>query len=109
LGGTFLVAPEFSVRLLGLDTATARRVSWLARMAAGRDVALGLGALVSSARGRDSAPWIAAGAAADAVDAVVIAQAVRARRLGGVGAVGLVGGAVAAAAVGFWAAAGTRR
>ena len=109
LGGTFLAAPAFSVRVLGLDSATTGRVTWLARMAAGRDVAIGLGTLVSAARGRDCAGWVAAGAAADAVDAVVIAQAVRERRLGGLGASGLVAGAAAAAAVGFVAALGVRR
>lgn len=109
LGGTFLAAPGFSVRMLGLDSATTGRVIWLARMAAGRDVAIGVGTLVTAARGRDCAGWVAAGAAADAVDAVVIAQAVRERRLGGLGALGLVGAAAAAAAVGFCAAAGVRR
>jgi hypothetical protein len=108
LGGAFLVAPQFSVRILGLDSATAARVSWLARMAAARDVGLGLGALSAAALGRDSSAWVAAGAAADAVDAAAIAVAVRQRRLGGVGARGLVAGAAAAALVGFWAAGATR-
>jgi hypothetical protein len=106
LGGAFLASPKLSVRVLGLDSATAGRVTWLARMTAGRDIALGVGTLVSSVRGAPSAAgWVVAGAAADAVDAVVIAQGVQDRRLGGIGAVGLVGGAAAAALVGFWAAA----
>ena len=109
LGGTFLVAPEFAVRAVGLDAGSARRVVWLSQMTAGRDVALGVGTLLSALRGRDAAPWVAAGAAADAVDSVALAAAVRSGRLGGVGAVGMVGGAALAAAVGFWAAAGLRR
>ncbi|MDT4937655.1 MAG: hypothetical protein QOG80_1326 [Pseudonocardiales bacterium] len=105
LGSTFLVSPVFAVRILGLDSATAHRVTWLSRMTAGRDLALAAGALVAEARGRSGASWVAAGAAADAVDAAAILAAVRAGKLGGPRPVGMVGGAFAAAAVGFWAAA----
>ncbi|HWB70612.1 MAG TPA: hypothetical protein VG452_00200 [Egibacteraceae bacterium] len=46
----------------------------LARMAAGRDVALGLGALLASRRGPQALRgWLEAGALADAVDAAVFA------------------------------------
>ena len=105
LGGTFLVAPVTAVRVLGTDTATARRVTWLSQMTAGRDIALAAGALAAEARGRSGAPWVAAGAAADAVDAIAIATAVRTGKLGGLRPTAMVGGAAAAAAVGFWAAA----
>ncbi|HJQ41989.1 MAG TPA: hypothetical protein VJ831_02795 [Jatrophihabitantaceae bacterium] len=108
LGSTFLLAPEFAVRAVGLDGATARRVVWLSQMTAGRDIAIGVGTLISAARGRDASAWVAAGAAADAVDAAALAGAVRTGRLGGLRAVGMVGGAAAAALVGFWAAAGLR-
>jgi hypothetical protein len=109
LGGIFLVAPEFAVRAVGLDAASARRVVWLSTMTAGRDVALGIGALATAATGRNYSGWVAAGATADAVDSLAIAHAVRTGRLGGVGALGLIGGAAAAAALGFWAAACGRR
>ena len=109
VGSTFLLAPGFSTRLLGLDAGTANRVVWLSRMAAARDIGLGVGTVLSALRGRDSSVWVAAGAAADAVDAVVVAQAVQQRRLGGINAMGMVGVAGAAAAVGLWAAWGTRR
>jgi hypothetical protein len=108
LGATFLVAPEFAVRAVGLDAASARRVVWLSQMTAGRDVAIGAGTLVSALRGRGAAAWVAAGAAADAVDSAALALAVRSGRLGGAGAVGMVGGAALAAVAGFWAAAGLR-
>ena len=42
-GGGFLLAPIGSTRVLGLDTATAKRVSFLARMMAVRDVVIGAG------------------------------------------------------------------
>jgi hypothetical protein len=105
LGGSFLVAPVAAVRVLGTDTATARRMTWLSQMTAGRDIALAAGALVAEARGRSGAPWVAAGAAADLVDAAAIATAVRTGKLAGIRPTAMVGGAAAAAAVGFWAAA----
>jgi hypothetical protein len=105
LGGTFLVAPTLSLQLLGVDTATARRMTWLARMTAGRDVALAAGVLAAAARGRGVTPWLAAGAAADGVDAIALGEAVRAGRLAGVRAGAAAGGAVAAALVALWAAA----
>jgi hypothetical protein len=105
LGGTFLLTPEFAVRMVGLDAASARRVVWLSKMTAGRDIALGVGALATAATGRDYSAWVAAGAAADAVDSIAVAQAVRCGRLGGSAPVGVAVGAAAAAVAGFWAAA----
>ena len=57
IGAAFLAAPALSTRILGLDAATAKRVTFLARMAAARDIGLGM-AIVSSARGlRASRSW----------------------------------------------------
>jgi peptide-methionine (R)-S-oxide reductase len=81
LGAAFLIKPEASTTLLGLDSITARRISWLAQMAAARDLALGVGTVTSSLRGADPAIWLLGGAASDAVDAIVIGDAVRTRRL----------------------------
>jgi hypothetical protein len=100
-----LAAPELTVRLLGADTATARRVTWLARMLAVRDAAIGLGGVVALRREGDARPWLVAGAVSDAVDAVVIAAAVRQGRVGGAGPAALVPGAAAVAAAGLVAAA----
>jgi len=109
LGGVFLIRPEGSTRLLGLDAVTARRITWLARMAAARDVALGAGTVVSSWTGRDPALWLVGGAVSDAVDAVVIADAVRTRRLPAAKAGAMVVLAAAAAALGAAVAADGRR
>lgn len=105
IGATFLAAPVPALRMLGVDTATAKRMTWLSRMAAARDGVLGAGTLMSSANGRGSAPWLLAGAVADAADAAAIAAALRTRKVAGIGAIGMVGAAGAAAAVGLWAAA----
>ncbi|SDJ22350.1 hypothetical protein SAMN05444157_2345 [Frankineae bacterium MT45] len=104
LGTTFLVHPVFSTRVIGLDTGTATRVSWLARMAAVRDVSIGIGTLATALGHRGRAPWLVAGAVSDLVDGAVIANAAQERRLDPVrGAVGSAL-AVGAAAVGFVAA-----
>jgi hypothetical protein len=95
LGGTFLAAPVPATRILGLDTATAKRVSFLARMMAARDVAIGAG---TAGSGRPRA-WLLAGAFADATDAAVLAAALRSGRARGPVAMGVVGGAAVAAAV----------
>jgi hypothetical protein len=108
VGGAFLVAPVVSTRVLGLDTATAKRVSFLARMAAARDIGLGAGTLNAGATAA-AAPWLAAGAAADAVDAVVIAGAMRHGAARGLPALGIVVGAAATAVIGLAAAIGLRR
>jgi hypothetical protein len=85
LAASIMAAPVVSGRIMGTDTATARRVSWLTRMTAVRDGALGVGGVLAARRGGSAAvPWLVGGAAADLVDAVVIAKAVRDGRLKGV-------------------------
>jgi hypothetical protein len=103
VGSTFLLAPRFSVRILGVDAASAKRMTFLARMAAGRDIALGAGTLDAGTTSA-AAPWLLAGAAADAVDALAIAAAMRRGVARGVPAAGIVVGAAMTAAVGVWAA-----
>jgi hypothetical protein len=98
-GGAFLAAPVAATRALGLDTATAKRVAFLARMMAARDVAIGAGTTASGLRGGRPAGWLLAGAAADAADAVVIAAAIRDGRARGPVAAGVVAIAAGAAAV----------
>jgi hypothetical protein len=107
IGGAFLADPVTSVRVLGLDSASAKRMSFLARMAAARDIVLGAGALLT----RDPAAqagWIAAGAAADVADAVVIGAALKEGTARGIPAVAITAGAAGAALVGFWVAAELR-
>jgi hypothetical protein len=108
LGATFLAAPVLSVRVLGIDTATAKRVTFLARMTAARDIGLGMGTLQAGPSAR-AVPWLLAGAAADTADAVVIAAAVRQGSARAVPAAGIVAGAALTAVVGSWAALGLRR
>jgi len=103
IGTTFLLAPRFSVRVLGVDAGSAKRMSFLARMAAARDIGLGAGTLDAGPTPAARA-WLLAGAAADAVDAVVIAAAIKRGVTRGVPAAGLVAGAAGAAAAGVWAA-----
>ncbi|MGH8959695.1 MAG: hypothetical protein ACRDWT_00555 [Jatrophihabitantaceae bacterium] len=106
-GTALLLAPVASTRVLGLDTATAKRVSFLARMTAARDIAIGAG--TAAAAGRRPVGWLLAGAAADACDAVVIAQALRSGRLRGPIATGVVGGAAAVSALAVVGAASSCR
>lgn len=79
-----MAAPVTCLRLLGADSATARRVTWLTRMMAVRDGALGVGGALAARRGGSVPPWLLGGAVADAVDAMVIARAVREGRVKGV-------------------------
>jgi hypothetical protein len=94
-----MAAPVFSARLLGADTATAQRVTWLTRMMAVRDGALGAGGVAAVRRG-GAAPWLLAGAVSDAADAVVIAVALEQGRLKGIVATLVVPAAAATAAAG---------
>jgi hypothetical protein len=105
----FLAAPVPALRSLGVDTATAQRISWLTRMMAVRDGALAAGALLAQRRGGDPRPWLVAGAVSDAVDAVAVAGALKAGRLKGVAPTAVVPGAAVAAALGLVSAARWRR
>jgi hypothetical protein len=103
VGVTCMVAPVTSVRVLGVDTATAKRVTYLARLAAARDIALGAGALADVRRGAGPG-WLLAGAGTDVADALLIAGALRSGKVRGFGASGIALGALASAGMGLWAA-----
>ena len=107
IGAVFFTAPVTALRIVGADSATAARVTWLSRMTAARDVVLGAGT-TQAASGGGGAGWLLAGAVSDAVDAVALAQAVRERRAGGIGAMGMVVAAIGTSALGVWAALGSR-
>jgi hypothetical protein len=80
-----LAAPVVAARMLGTDTATAQRVSWLTRTMGIRDGALGVGGFAAARNGGSAAiPWLLGGAAADAVDAIVISGALRQGRVKGI-------------------------
>ena len=99
IGTAFLAFPVASVRLLGVDSASAGRMVWLAQMAAARDAALGLGVLGTAVTRRGRVPALLATALVDATDAAVIAAAAREhrvdRRRGYAVAVGAAAGALA--------------
>ena len=75
LGVGMVVRPDLLPKLLGVDSGTASRMSWLARMFGAREVALGAGLLAAGA-GRER-EWLLAGALSDGVDAVAFAAAAR--------------------------------
>lgn len=109
IGAIFLAAPVTSVRVLGLDTATAARITWLARMTAVRDGVLGAGTVVSSERQHGAGGWLLAGSVSDAVDAAVLAAALREGKLRGWRPQAIAAGAVGAAVLAAVAAAQTAR
>lgn len=63
---------------LGVDRATADRMTWTVQMLGAREIALGLGAWAALRRGDDRAArlWLAAGLLCDATDAVTVGAAV---------------------------------
>jgi hypothetical protein len=99
-GVVMLARPTVLPRLLGADSATAARVTWLTQMLGAREVALGAGAVLAQRRGGAGArTWLYAGVLADSLDAAAVTAAVvrgRASRLTGAGVV--VTAAAAAAA-----------
>jgi hypothetical protein len=108
IGAAFLVSPVTSTRVLGLDSATAKRITFLARMAAARDISLGVGTL-SADSGSSAAQWLLAGAAADVVDAAVLVAALRRGVVRGLPAVLIAAGALGSAALAVRAATALRR
>jgi hypothetical protein len=99
VGAAVLARPTLLAKGLGLDAATAQRTAWLARMFAGRDLALGVGAL-SGSRGCQLA-----GVASDFSDfgALVIAiKAGHVKALPGALAAVTAAGAVAVGGAGFF-------
>ena len=85
IAASIMAAPVITGRVMGTDTATARRVTWLTRMMAIRDGAIGAGGVLAARRsGAAAAPWLLAGAASDLVDAVVVGKALRDGRIKGV-------------------------
>jgi hypothetical protein len=96
VGIAFAANPTQSMRILGVDTATAHRLRWLAQMTAARDIALGIGAVAAVARRQGSGGWLLAGAACDAADAGAIALAVSRKQVAPLAAAAVIAVAVAA-------------
>lgn len=69
IGTLFMVVPEGSARRLLRQSKSTGAALTFGRMAAGRDLALGLGTLYASWTNADSEPeWLLAGILADAID-----------------------------------------
>jgi hypothetical protein len=81
LGGSYLLAPGLAMRLWpgrGGSTGEDRAMSrLLARSVGGRDVALGVGALLAVSHDAPVRGWVEAATLADAVDAIAIGIAFR--------------------------------
>lgn len=99
VGAALLARPEMLARGLRVDTATARRTAWMARMLGARDLALGAGALWALTRGGQPRPWLVAGAVADAVDAAALVTALRQRQVAAPAALLTIGTAAGSVAV----------
>jgi len=108
IGTAFAALPELGVRLLGTDAATARRVGWLSRMVAGRDIALGAGTIAATRNG-NGAGWVLGGAFADAVDSAAVVMAMKQGRLRGPGAWLIAVGGPALTVLGLFQAGRLRR
>jgi len=76
LGATLVVRPANLAKTVGVDSATAAKVSWLGSMVGVRDIALGWGLVHAARRGDDARPWLLAQAVSDAVDAAAFTAAV---------------------------------
>jgi hypothetical protein len=105
-GAVSLARPAVLARGLGVDSASARRTAFVARMFASREIGLGLGTLYAATRGGPAVrPWLAASILADASDAVALVSAVRTDRLAPVRGYALAigaAGAVVGTALTFW-------
>ncbi|MGI8680093.1 MAG: hypothetical protein ACR2LX_15695 [Jatrophihabitans sp.] len=99
IAAAIVAAPVPAARLLGADTATARRITWLTRMMGVRDGILGVGGLDSVRREVGATQWLLGAGVADAVDALVIGAALKQGRARGVVPAAVVLGAGASAAV----------
>lgn len=110
IGATLLTCPRTLPRAIGLDRESARHATPLSAIVAGREIALGIGALAALARRRDASGWMLGQALGDATDVAAFVQATRDRRVHPVqGALmitaavtGAVGSAVTAGAL-YWA------
>jgi len=99
-GASMLVRPRTLPTMLGLDSASTARISWVVQLLGARDLALGLGAAQALRHdARAGRTWLAAGVLCDAVDALVLAAAAGRGRVSRPAAAVVVVAAAAAAAV----------
>ena len=77
-GTVMTLRPSLVPTRLGVDPVSASRTAWAVQMLGARDLALGVGTLLSLRSGDDrgSRLWLAAGMFSDAVDAVAVSAAI---------------------------------
>jgi len=82
-GAVMLARPRLMPRAMGVDSATAAKTAWLVQMLGAREIALGVGTLVTLRSGdaRAARTWLAAGVVSDGLDAVAVGAAVLSGRL----------------------------
>ncbi len=100
-GVAMITRPTLLPSLLGVDSASARTMSWTTRMLGAREIALGLGTWTALRRPDAAAArlWLWAGVLSDGVDALAVGSAAargQVRRVTGAGLTVVAGGAVAA-------------
>lgn len=102
-GAVMVVRPRALPSLLGVDSATSARMSWVTQMLGAREIALGVGTLMALRSGNDSSArtWIAAGVLCDAVDALVVGAGLAQRRLPAAAGASTLAVAVGAATCGL--------
>ena len=83
VGTVMVVQPRLMPTLMGVDSASATKTSWVVQMLGAREIALGLGTLVAlrSPDSRVARTWVAAGVLSDGVDVLAVGGAVLRGRL----------------------------
>lgn len=110
-GASMVTRPSALPQLMGLDSATAKRVGWTVQMLGVRDLALGVGTLLAL-RGPDrpaARTWLTMGVLCDAVDALAVGGALARGRVSKASGAAVVGVALAAVAVGVGALQGDEK
>ena len=75
VGLGMLARPTALPRMMGIDSVTAAKITWLVSMASVRDAALGAGLIHAVRSNRDPRAWLIACAVSDAVDALAFGVA----------------------------------
>ena len=96
VGLSMLARPGLLPAVLGVDRASRDRMGWAVQMLGAREVALGIGALVSR---KEPRLWLLAGLLSDSVDALAVGHALRKGQVGRLAAPGLIAVAAGAAAI----------
>lgn len=97
VGVSMLTRPGLVPAILGVDRGSRDRMAWAMQMLGAREVALGVGSLVSR---KEPRLWLAAGLLSDSVDALAVASALGTGRVRALPGAAFIGIAAVAAAIG---------